>query len=42
MATFNGSEALRRKNKYWLARNQENVFDWSDMSNVLADLVLVS
>jgi hypothetical protein len=24
--------ALRRKNKYWLARNQNNVFDWSDMS----------
>jgi hypothetical protein len=24
--------ALRRKNKYWLARNQNNVFEWSDMS----------
>ena len=23
---------LRRKNKDWLARNQENVSEWSDMS----------
>ena len=24
--------ALRRKNKDWLARNQNNVCEWSDMS----------
>jgi hypothetical protein len=24
--------ALRRKNKDWLARNQNDVFEWSDMS----------
>ena len=24
--------ALRRKNKDWLARNQDNMFEWSDMS----------
>jgi hypothetical protein len=24
--------ALRRKNKNWLARNQNNVSEWSDMS----------
>jgi hypothetical protein len=24
--------ALRRKNKNWLARNQNNVCEWSDMS----------
>ena len=24
--------ALRSKSKYWLARNQNNVFEWSDMS----------
>ena len=24
--------ALRRKSKYWLARNHSNVFEWSDMS----------
>jgi hypothetical protein len=24
--------ALRRKSKDWLARNQENVSEWSDMS----------
>jgi hypothetical protein len=24
--------ALRRKSKYWLARNQNNVSEWSDMS----------
>jgi len=24
--------ALRRKSKYWLARNQNNVYEWSDMS----------
>ena len=24
--------ALRRKRKEWLARNQENVSEWSDMS----------
>ena len=23
---------LRRKGKYWLTRNQDNVFKWSDMS----------
>ena len=22
---------LRRKSKYWLARNQDNVFEWCDM-----------
>ena len=25
--------ALRRESKYWLARNQNNVSEWSDMSN---------
>ena len=25
--------ALRRKSKDWLARNQNNVFEWSDMSH---------
>ena len=25
--------ALRKKSKYWLARNQNNVSEWSDMSN---------
>jgi hypothetical protein len=24
--------ALRRKSKYWLALNQDNVSEWSDMS----------
>jgi hypothetical protein len=24
--------ALRRKSKYWLARNQNNVYEWGDMS----------
>ena len=24
--------AIRRKNKDWLVRNQNNVFEWSDMS----------
>jgi hypothetical protein len=24
--------ALRRKNKDWLTRNQDNVFEWGDMS----------
>jgi hypothetical protein len=24
--------ALKRKNKDWLARNQDNVSDWGDMS----------
>ena len=24
--------ALRRKTKYWLTRNQENVSEWGDMS----------
>ena len=24
--------ALRKKSKYWLARNQNNVSEWSDMS----------
>ena len=24
---------LRRKSKYWLARNQDNVYEWSDMSS---------
>ena len=24
--------ALRSKNKYWLARNEDNVCEWSDMS----------
>ena len=22
---------LRRKSKYWLARNQDNVYEWSDI-----------
>ena len=25
-------EALRRKSKYWLARNQDNVVEWGDIS----------
>jgi hypothetical protein len=25
-------EALRRKSKCWMARNQDNVSEWSDMS----------
>ena len=25
--------ALGRESKYWLARNQNNVSEWSDMSN---------
>jgi hypothetical protein len=25
--------ALRRESKYWLARNQNDVSEWSDMSN---------
>ena len=25
--------ALRRKSKYWLVRNQNNVSEWSDMFN---------
>ena len=25
--------ALRTKSKDWLDRNQDNVFEWSDMSN---------
>ena len=25
--------ALRRKNKEWLSRNQDNVSEWSDMSS---------
>jgi hypothetical protein len=29
---YNGTEALRRKSKDWLARNQNNVSEWSDMS----------
>jgi hypothetical protein len=24
--------ALRRKSKYWSARNQDNLFEWDDMS----------
>ena len=24
--------ALRRKSKHWLARNQNNVFEWGDVS----------
>ena len=26
--------ALRSKSKNWLARNRDNVFEWSDMSNL--------
>jgi hypothetical protein len=26
--------ALRSKSKYWLARNQNNVSEWSDMSTL--------
>ena len=26
--------ALRRKSKDWLARNQNNVFEWNDMSTL--------
>ena len=30
---FSGKHpSLRRKNKDWLARNQDNVLEWSDMS----------
>ena len=29
---FAKHEALRRKGKDWLARNQENVSEWGDMS----------
>ena len=25
--------ALRSKSKYWLAQNQDNVYEWSDMSS---------
>jgi hypothetical protein len=32
---------LRRKSKNWLARNQDNVFDWGDMS-ILHGLVSMS
>ena len=34
--------ALRRKNKDWLARNQNNVSEWSDMSSTTCGLVSVS
>ena len=34
--------ALRRKNKDWLARNQNNVSEWSDMSSTTSGLVSVS
>ena len=27
--------ALRRKSKDWLARNQDNVSEWSDMSSTI-------
>ena len=30
------SPALRRKSKDWLARNQDNVSEWSDMSTVVS------
>jgi hypothetical protein len=26
------NQARRKKSKYWLARNQDNVFEWGDMS----------
>ena len=29
---FSTHAALRRKNKDWLAQNQNNVFEWGDMS----------
>ena len=29
--------ALRRKNKDWLARNQDNVYEWSDKTVVSVD-----
>ena len=29
---FSAKHALRSKSKDWLARNQNNVFEWSDMS----------
>jgi hypothetical protein len=29
------SAAIRRKSKDWLARNQNNVSEWSDMENKL-------
>jgi hypothetical protein len=33
MCSFSDRPAtLRRKNKDWLARNQDNVFEWGDMS----------
>jgi hypothetical protein len=31
---FTKHVALRRKNKDWLARNQNNVSEWSDMSSL--------
>ena len=34
--------ALRRKSKDWLARNQANVSEWSDMSTYLWTVVSVS
>ena len=34
--------ALRRKNKDWLARNQNNVSEYSDMSSTTCGLVSVS
>jgi hypothetical protein len=34
--------ALRRKNKDWLAWNQNNVSEWSDMSSTTCGLVSVS
>ena len=33
--------ALRRKSKDWLARNQDNVYDWGDMS-IVYPLTVVS
>ena len=33
MCSFSGKHAaLKRKSKDWLARNQKNVSEWSDMS----------
>ena len=29
---FAAHATLRRKNKYWLARNQDSVFEWDAMS----------
>ena len=29
---FSTKNELRRKNKYWLARNQDNTSEWRDMS----------